>query len=91
MSKLNLEKKAKIVAHYLNTSDGYKNTANVFGISESVEALVTLLAWMHHEVADVTVFVERAQPEVADSLLFQRHEVGNNILDLRRFQNLLDN
>ena len=36
MSKLNLEKKAEIVAHYLNTSDGYKNTANVFGISESV-------------------------------------------------------
>ena len=36
MSKLNLEKKAEIVAHYLNTSDGYTNTANVFGISESV-------------------------------------------------------
>ena len=36
MSKLNLEKKAEIVAHYLNTSDGYKNTANVFRISKSV-------------------------------------------------------
>ncbi len=36
MSKLNLEKKAEIVAHYLNTSDGYTNTANIFGISESV-------------------------------------------------------
>ena len=36
MSKLNLEKKTEIVAHYLNTSDGYTNTANIFGISESV-------------------------------------------------------
>lgn len=36
MSKLNLEKKAEIVVHYLNTNDGYKNTARLFGISKSV-------------------------------------------------------
>ena len=41
MSKLNLERKAEIVAHYMNTSDGYKNTAKKFGISDStVERLV---------------------------------------------------
>lgn len=35
MSKLNLEKKAAIVAHYMNTTDGYTNTAKEFGISDS--------------------------------------------------------
>jgi len=36
MSKLSLEKKAEIVTHYLNSNDGYINTANKFGISDSV-------------------------------------------------------
>lgn len=36
MSKLSLEKKAEIVIHYLNSNDGYINTANKFGISDSV-------------------------------------------------------
>ena len=41
MSKLTLEKKAEIVAHYMNTTDGYKNTAKEFGISDTtVEMLV---------------------------------------------------
>ena len=36
MSKLSLEKKVEIVMHYLTTNDGYINTANRFGISDSV-------------------------------------------------------
>lgn len=36
MSKLSLEKKAEIVAHYLHSNDGYINTAKIFGISCSV-------------------------------------------------------
>ena len=36
MSKISLEKKAELVAHYLNSSDGYTNTAKAFGVSESV-------------------------------------------------------
>jgi len=36
MSKLSLEKKIEIVMHYMNTSDGYINTANEFGINKSV-------------------------------------------------------
>lgn len=36
MSKLNFEKKAEIVVHYLNTNDGYINTAHHFKISDSV-------------------------------------------------------
>ena len=36
MSKLSLEKKSEIVTHYLNSNDGYINTANKFGISDSV-------------------------------------------------------
>ena len=54
MSKLSLEKKAEIVMHYLNTNDGYINTANRFGISDSVvEMLVAQyrqngLEGLHH-------------------------------------------
>ena len=54
MSKLSLEKKAEIVMHYLNTNDGYSNTANRFGISDSlVEMLVAQyrqngLEGLHH-------------------------------------------
>lgn len=36
MSKLSLEKKIEIVMHYLNTNDGYINTAKKFGINKSV-------------------------------------------------------
>lgn len=36
MSKLSLERKAEIVDHYINTTDGYTTTAKKFGISESV-------------------------------------------------------
>lgn len=36
MSKLTLEKKAEIVAHYLNSNDGYSITAQKFGISDSI-------------------------------------------------------
>ena len=36
MSKLSLEKKAEIVAHYLNSNDGYSITAQKFGISDSI-------------------------------------------------------
>ena len=35
MSKLSLEKKAEIVAHYLSSNDGYSITAQKFGISDS--------------------------------------------------------
>ena len=36
MSKLSLEKKAEIVAHYLSSNDGYSITAQKFGISDSI-------------------------------------------------------
>ena len=36
MSKLSLEKKIEIVMHYLNTNDGYINTAKKFEINKSV-------------------------------------------------------
>ena len=36
MSKLSLERKVEIVDHYINTTDGYINTAKIFGISESI-------------------------------------------------------
>lgn len=36
MAKLSFEKKAEIVMYYLNTNDGYKNTAHHFGILHSV-------------------------------------------------------
>ena len=54
MSKLSLEKKSEIVMHYLNTNDGYINTATRFGISDSVvEMLVAQyrqngLEGLHH-------------------------------------------
>lgn len=40
MSKLSLEKKAEIVAHYLHSNDGYENTAKRFGISSSVAKML---------------------------------------------------
>ncbi len=36
MSKLSLARKAEIVDHYINTPDGYTNTAKKFGISKSI-------------------------------------------------------
>ena len=54
MSKLSLEKKVEIVMHYLNTNDGYINTANRFGISDSIVGMLVAqyrqngLEGLHH-------------------------------------------
>ena len=56
------------------------------------EALEALLFRVDHERTDMTVSVEWAQAEIAHALLFQVHEVADDLLNLRSVQNpLYDN
>ena len=56
------------------------------------EAFEALFLGVDHEGTEVAVSVKRAQSEITNSLLFQVHEVADDLLNLRSVQNpLYDN
>ena len=54
------------------------------------EALVALLCGIDDEATGMAVFMEWAAADVADTLLFECHELAYDLLDLRGFQHSVD-
>ena len=54
------------------------------------EALIALLCGIDDEATGMAVFMEGAAADIADTLLFECHELAYDLLDLRGFQHSVD-